>query len=151
MQRDIEFSLDQEKTFCIIYKSEASLFLNEHSLQDMVISAAEKNRKLGVTGILLSDGHAFFQQIEGSKQSIQSVFKRIRNSPLHGNIGVIFDSEIEQRLFPEWSMILRSPKNPNFISEISGKWSQYLTGAKLKKHPIDQILFMREYIERLTL
>lgn len=67
--------------------------------------AAERNRALGVTGVLLSLQGTFFQVLEGDEETIDRLFAVIRADRRHRDV-IRLQEEIDlrERLFPEWSM-----------------------------------------------
>ena len=73
-------------------------------LIDLLNVARETNKQLGVTGMLLHREDSFFQVIEGTKQSVLSLFERICSDPRHQRIEVLFQEPAEEREFPDWQM-----------------------------------------------
>ena len=66
----------------------------------------------GVTGLLYTDGFRFMQVLEGSPESIEATFGRIRRDPRHRDLIVLQDGEQEERTFGYWSMASRDAKVP---------------------------------------
>jgi EAL domain-containing protein (putative c-di-GMP-specific phosphodiesterase class I) len=56
------------------------------ALEDMVTAANIKNRRSDVTGILLFNGHHFFQLLEGPEEQVKEIYCCICNDPRHHNI-----------------------------------------------------------------
>jgi len=52
----------------------------------MVTAANIKNRRSDVTGILLFNGHHFFQLLEGPEEQVKEIYRCICNDPRHHNI-----------------------------------------------------------------
>jgi hypothetical protein len=64
------------------------------------------NAAHGVTGLLISRSQMFFQLLEGKKDAVLTIFKKIAEDPRHDNLQVLFEVEIEHvsRMFPAWNM-----------------------------------------------
>lgn len=61
----------------------------------------------GITGLLFSNGRRFLQVIEGSSDSIETTFARIRRDSRHHDITVLRDAEVREREFGYWAMANR--------------------------------------------
>ncbi|HHL2926785.1 TPA: diguanylate phosphodiesterase [Citrobacter freundii] len=70
----------------IIYRSHLSDDAPLKALEDMVTAANIKNRRSDVTGILLFNGHHFFQLLEGPEEQVKEIYCCICNDPRHHNI-----------------------------------------------------------------
>lgn len=70
----------------IIYRSHLREDAPLKALEDMVTAANIKNRRSDVTGILLFNGHHFFQLLEGPEEQVKEIYRCIYNDPRHHNI-----------------------------------------------------------------
>ena len=70
----------------IIYRSHLRDDAPIKALEDMVTAANIKNRRSDVTGILLFNGHHFFQLLEGPEEQVKEIYRCICNDPRHHNI-----------------------------------------------------------------
>ncbi len=70
----------------IIYRSHLRDDAPIKALEDMVTAANIKNRRSDVTGILLFNGHHFFQLLEGPEEQVKEIYCCICNDPRHHNI-----------------------------------------------------------------
>ncbi|MCY9801691.1 diguanylate phosphodiesterase [Citrobacter braakii] len=70
----------------IIYRSHLREDAPLKALEDMVTAANIKNRRSDVTGILLFNGHHFFQLLEGPEEQVKEICRCICNDPRHHNI-----------------------------------------------------------------
>lgn len=70
----------------IIYRSHLREDAPLKALEDMVRAANIKNRRSDVTGILLFNGHHFFQLLEGPEEQVKEIYRCICNDPRHHNI-----------------------------------------------------------------
>jgi Sensors of blue-light using FAD len=63
-----------------------------------------KNAASGLTGMLLYAGGHFIQTLEGTAEGVDGAFSVIQADPRHRSIFIALREEIEERVFPDWSM-----------------------------------------------
>jgi hypothetical protein len=88
----------------VIYTSIASPLLDGGEIFKIVSDAAQKNRRLEITGMLVIVQGRFFQAIEGPPQNIDKLLNSLNNDPRHHSVRVLRRNSIELRQFPNWSM-----------------------------------------------
>ena len=88
----------------VIYTSIASPLLDGGEMFKIVSDAAQKNRKLEITGMLVIVQGRFFQAIEGPPHNIDKLLNSLNNDPRHHSVRVLRRKSIEFRQFPNWSM-----------------------------------------------
>ena len=89
----------------IKYVSRFAQPFRENELEELGKRAAEKNKTLDITGILMTSGGLFYQVLEGPEDAVDEVFGSIRNDPRHTDVLVLsIEEEVGDRLFPNWSM-----------------------------------------------
>ena len=88
----------------IVYISISHRDLSEKELSDFLLDIRAKNKKLDITGLLLYNEGSFIQVIEGEKETIQTLFKLVKNDKRHTNIIELLTEPIVERSFPDWSM-----------------------------------------------
>ena len=72
---------------------------------DTILSSAKINNPLdGITGVLIFNGTAFMQILEGSEEAIDGLTSRLVSDPRHSNMSIRDRRLIETRSFPNWSM-----------------------------------------------
>jgi hypothetical protein len=72
---------------------------------DAILESARINNPLdGITGVLIFNGTAFMQILEGSEAAIDGLRARLERDPRHSNMSVRDTRLIEERTFPTWSM-----------------------------------------------
>jgi hypothetical protein len=72
---------------------------------DAILESARINNPLdGITGVLIFNGTAFMQILEGSEAAIDGLRARLERDPRHSNMSVRDTRFIEARTFPTWSM-----------------------------------------------
>ena len=78
--------------------------------------AHENNKRIGMTGILYSDGKWFIQVLEGARHEVSELFHHIQNDKRHFSVVLVSVREIDERQFSDWAMgIIR---NDLAVSEI---------------------------------
>ena len=62
----------------IIYVSIATKKFNKEEILEILDQSRSNNEKLNVTGVLLYDGHVFFQVLEGEEHTISKIYQKIK-------------------------------------------------------------------------
>ncbi len=89
----------------ISYISRYSKPMGQSQLQQLGDAAAEKNRHLDITGILMASGGLFYQVLEGPEEAVDQLYASISGDSRHTDL-LLLQTERDQagRLFPDWSM-----------------------------------------------
>ena len=90
--------------FHIIYVSEASHPLSRQELLALHARAREKNRVVGITGMLIHKDGRFAQVLEGDEAAVRQLLETIRQDDRHGDVKILMEGPIAQREFADWSM-----------------------------------------------
>ena len=93
----------------VIYASVATRHIDEDELLGMLKRAREKNKRLGITGMLLHCDESFLQALEGPKAQVMDMISVIRKDLRHNRIAVLFEGPITKRSFSQWSMGFNRP------------------------------------------
>ena len=89
----------------ITYISTVNEKLDDAEIKSIGRIASQKNRLVGVTGILVSAHDYFFQIIEGEEHAIDSLIERIRLDCRHRDLLILrAEHDVAERMFPAWSM-----------------------------------------------
>jgi hypothetical protein len=89
----------------VSYISKFSRPLTGDQIEQLAGDAAERNRELGVTGMLMSSGGIFYQVLEGPREAVNTLFLKIAADTRHKDVLVLNAQEdIEDRQFPSWAM-----------------------------------------------
>lgn len=94
----------EQEEVIMVYVSAATEKMNDSSLEDILASSRKNNPDDNITGILLFDGGSFLQILEGQKDKVFSLFKKISKDPRHARVAKVLVSRIEKRSFSSWSM-----------------------------------------------
>ncbi len=72
---------------------------------DQIIKTSRRNNaRVGVTGFLMFDGEYFAQALEGTRSAVTHTYNRIAGDLRHVNMHLISCLDVNERLFPDWSM-----------------------------------------------
>lgn len=93
-----------ELPYQIVYTSAATGDWSADRLHALLEGARRHNASVGVTGVLLYADGTFFQVLEGPEAIVRKLCSHIRNDPRHSRFAILYEHEISQRSFPEWSM-----------------------------------------------
>jgi hypothetical protein len=89
----------------ISYISKFTRPFSHDEIDQLAADAAERNRSLGVTGMLMSSGGIFYQVLEGPADAVDKLFQKIAADARHKDVLVLTtQEEIEDRQFPSWAM-----------------------------------------------
>lgn len=88
----------------LFYYSEPSAPVGAEELSSLLERARFKNRELGITGLLLYTGQRFLQVLEGPHEAVAVIYESIQADRRHHSVVTLFDQDILDRSFPEWSM-----------------------------------------------
>ena len=83
----------------VIYASAETRPMQEDELLGMLKLAREKNKRLGITGMLLHCDGSFIQALEGPKDQVMDLINVIRQDPRHDRIAVLFEGPIKKTEF----------------------------------------------------
>lgn len=93
--------------FHLVYISSATKLFSKQALLQLLEQAGEKNKRLGITGILLYREGNILQTLEGEQAVVEALFQTIARDPRHSDVMVLLRGPIEARVFPDWSMAFR--------------------------------------------
>lgn len=90
--------------FQLVYASAAAWPMGPNDLNTIVDTSRERNRRSGITGILLYIDQGFLQILEGPRDAVLEAFGRIQKDLRHIGLRVLVQQEVEARVFDDWSM-----------------------------------------------
>jgi FAD-dependent sensor of blue light len=88
----------------LFYVSTAAPDFDISEIAPLVKAAAEKNRRLNLSGALKFNGVNFAQVLEGEKDAVLGLMRSIRNDKRHTGVIVVAELETDERMFGEWDM-----------------------------------------------
>jgi len=88
----------------LAYVSSTKGLLTVDQIAEILVVSREKNRTLGITGKLLYKSGNVLQVIEGEEETVGALFEKIQNDERHTGVIKLYQKNITERDFPEWSM-----------------------------------------------
>jgi len=85
--------------YAISYVSTATKDLKQNEIEKILYSSEKQNNIDNITGLLLFSEGNFFQVIEGKKEDITKLYKKIENDSRHHNIIKLFQKPIHKEAF----------------------------------------------------
>ena len=90
--------------FELVYRSTSKNNINNDDISIILKSSRVFNSKNDITGCLLYHNHEFIQIIEGEEKIVRELYARIEKNPMHDNIILLNESNINSKAFGSWSM-----------------------------------------------
>lgn len=88
----------------LIYRSQPFGF-DKAMLAGILLSARRNNPRDGITGALICRHDLYLQLIEGPAPAIDALYARIAQDDRHNDVNLLLESEVAERLFPDWAML----------------------------------------------
>lgn len=88
----------------LLYRSEQVYDMDHADMVKLLFDARAYNREHAVTGLLLHRHGRFMQLLEGERDLVRALFRRIASDPRHRDVTIEHEGPSRQRLLPEWSM-----------------------------------------------
>ena len=96
--------------FGLIYVSKAVNDFSEEQLFELAEHAKRNNAKKGITGYLNYRKGVFFQFLQGEKQEVLDLEKKVRTDDRHQMVNTLYFQELDETVFPNWSMVYLDEK-----------------------------------------
>ena len=93
----------------LIYSSEASKKMLKSDLYIILRQARTNNKLSDVTGILAYLDSKFIQVLEGQKDIVANLFKKISQDGRHHDVKLICEQDVDSRAFTSWEMAYAAP------------------------------------------
>jgi Sensors of blue-light using FAD len=75
---------DSDDTFSLLYLSESTIPFRKRDPRKLLSKSRENNAKLGVTGMLLFKSGNFLQVLEGQRETVLTLYKKIAHYSVPG-------------------------------------------------------------------
>lgn len=111
--------------FSLVYVSSATKLFSVAQLDALLERSRVRNAEVGITGLLLYRDGNFMQLLEGEQVTVEALYRRIAVDPSHHDCQVLLKSEIDQRMFAEWSMAFRRVQA---LGDLPEGFSRFLSG-----------------------
>lgn len=98
--------------FRVIYTSVQRPGFDSLAFELLCEHAAQSNKKVGIGSMLLCNGVEFMQCLEGPKEVVAELYKKITKDPRHNDIRLLVSEPIQTLYFKNWSMVGLVTKPP---------------------------------------
>jgi Sensors of blue-light using FAD len=88
----------------LLYRSVETYEMEPADLLKLLFDARAFNREHAITGLLLHHGGRFMQLLEGDRDQVQALYRRISSDARHREVVMEHEGPSRQRLFPDWTM-----------------------------------------------
>lgn len=88
----------------LMYTSCVAAEFTDTDLEKLLQQSRVNNLHNKVSGVLLYDGRAFMQILEGEEQALDELFDLIKNDKRHFNVTMESYANIKNRTFENWIM-----------------------------------------------
>lgn len=88
----------------LTYISAARLPISAQELEHIHAHSQRSNRQRDITGALGFTGRRFIQCIEGRREEVEALMRRIGADPRHADVLLLHSQAASGRRFGEWSM-----------------------------------------------
>ena len=123
----------------IMYMSSASRFIPDLELEDILETARKNNKEKNLTGLLIIKGATFLQCLEGEKDDVEEVYKKICKDDRHKDIIELTEEDISNRLFPNWEMGYKNLKTLDNIKSEKIRKISSIDDFIIQKEDISEI------------
>lgn len=90
----------------LMYTSCARAEFTDSDLRGLVSQSMHRNPIDGITGVLLYDGSAFMQILEGDAGAVDALYSSIIVDPRHYSVQLESRVNVQRRTFSKWAMKL---------------------------------------------
>ena len=97
----------------LVYYSISNKTITEQAISDILEPSRINNNKKQITGCLLYHNNVFLQLLEGEAKNISKLFNTIKVDERHSNVTLIIEEDVNERMFPDWSMAFHKFGNQN--------------------------------------
>jgi hypothetical protein len=88
-----------ELVHCIYCSASTAAELTPAEVSELLNNCRSSNAKCEITGMLLYQQRSFFQVLEGDRNVVESLFKKISADPRHERVTKVVQEPIEERAF----------------------------------------------------
>jgi len=107
----------------ITYVSTSSMPVDAKSVESMLDVFRSNNRAAGITGVLLYCNGSYMQYMEGQREAVDAIYRKIALDTRHHGIVELFDGAIAARESSEWDMGYSEMGTQTFRQLIERPWA----------------------------
>ncbi len=90
--------------YTLAYESIANDNINVGVMEALLKDARSNNALKDITGCLIYYDGTFVQLLEGEKQNVLELYKKIKSDDRHIDVHMFSEDDIQARAFPDWGM-----------------------------------------------
>ena len=87
-----------------LYASRATAAITDEAVRPIIDVSRRNNQAAGVTGLLCADDRNYVQILEGGREQVSALFKRIMTDNRHNDVTLLSFAEIDTRYYGQWAM-----------------------------------------------
>lgn len=133
----------------LYYASTATEKYSPLEMGNILEACRRNNPVLNITGMLFMKNNFFFQCLEGPRENVNILYKKIRQDERHSNVQLLEFKEVGSRYFEGWAMkyvssaavigkILKETGVQNFNPYIIDNYTLNLMIAALRDQPLPE-------------
>ena len=105
----------------LLYASRSADVMTSDVIDAILATSRKTNPALGITGLLCHSGDIFMQVLEGGRDTVNALYRRICADARHKNVILLKYEEITERHFAGWTMgqVNMSRVNPSILLRYS--------------------------------
>jgi len=109
----------------LAYYSKANIKLESLLVIADILAVSQRNNSRDqITGALVYSDATFFQVVEGGREDLDRLIRRLEGDARHGEITTVYRAEVTGRIFPDWSMTA-----PRLSPELAAKMMATVAAA----------------------
>ena len=132
----------------VAYVSSATRRFRPEELDALLLDARAFNAIAGVTGALLHQDGAFFQNFEGPEDGVEQVYSRIKESRRHRGLIELVAAPVDQRHVSTWSMGFAEPVASELQSISQAIWYAQHRAASIQDAPAPGLTLLLSFWQR---
>lgn len=99
-----EFYSYTKMIYTLTYESEIVKPMSEHEMGNLLEQSRKNNKRDNITGCLIYYMGGFIQVLEGDREKVSALYKKIKMDGRHKNIHMFSEDANVERSFPNWGM-----------------------------------------------
>lgn len=101
----------------LIYHSVAAPGVTPEDLQALIATSRRKNLERDISGILVFNGTAFLQVLEGPEEAVVDLMGYIHRDLRHTDVRVLAETIVAEREFGDWAMVLAETEDQEALGD----------------------------------
>lgn len=121
--------------YCLTYLSTTKIDFTINDLEELLEVSQANNAAMDITGYLYFDRNTFIQYLEGEESHVNKLMETIAQDTRH-EILMTFDSTIDERRFPSWTMAYLSQTDFSAV-RLEDLWKRFFNLSKKETNSQD--------------